>query len=119
MPHTPPLVEPTPTARPERRAHRRTLLGAPVLIETEDSSLSARLVNASAGGISIGADLELAVGQDVSVYFELPIGYAVEARARVLRKDEQGVALQFVDLSREAEVALRSFCRLSGLHRIG
>lgn len=68
--------------------------------------------------MSIETELELAPGEIVGVYFELPIGYAVEARAVVTRIELNRIALRFVEMDHEAEVALRSFCRISGLHSI-
>lgn len=76
-------------------------------------------MNLSAGGVALEADVPLEAQQTVSVYFELPsIGFAVDARAVVIRRDGRLVALCFVDLERETALALRSFCRLSGLHRL-
>lgn len=115
MPNLPPQV--LTSARPERRAFRRAVVGLPVLIETEDASHSGRTTNLSAGGVAVETELDLPEGAAVSVYLELPIGYAVDCRAVVLRREGRVVALRFVDLAKEAEIALRSFCRLSGLHR--
>jgi hypothetical protein len=66
----------------------------------------------------VQAELPLSVGAIVDVYFELPVGYAVETRAEVVRVDAQTLAFRFLELQREALVALRSFCRISGLHRL-
>jgi hypothetical protein len=88
------------------------------MVETETTSRPAGVLNVSGGGVALVTELDLSVGEEVSIYFELPIGYAVETRARVVRRFARGVALRFLDLPKEAEVALRSFCRLSGLHRI-
>lgn len=88
------------------------------MIETEAASERGRVLNVSGGGAAIETPVELAPGEHVSLYFELPIGYAVETRAEVLRREADKVAVKFLELSREAEVALRSFCRISGLHRI-
>lgn len=118
MPSTPPHVQVGPAARPERRADRRAKLDRPVMIDTEAASRPGRALEVSRGGISIESELELAVGETVQVYFELPIGYAVEARARVTRCEKNRIALTFVEMDREAEIALRSFCRISGLHRL-
>jgi hypothetical protein len=118
MPNTPPQAIPATTPRPERRAHRRAPLGRPVLIETDTRSEQGRLLNVSGGGAAIETAVDLALGESVSLYFELPIGYAVETRAEVLRRDGSEVAVRFVELSREAQVALRSFCRISGLHKV-
>jgi hypothetical protein len=118
VPDTPPEMALPVAVRAERRAHRRAPLGRPVMLETESTSRPAAALNVSGGGIALSTELDLAVGEEVSIYFELPIGYAVEARARVMRRDARSVALKFLDLPKEAEVALRSFCRLSGLHKI-
>jgi hypothetical protein len=111
--------EPRISAPPDRRAFRRAVLEKPVLIETSDSERPARGINVSAGGICLQTELELAIGEAVDLYFELPtMGYAVEVQATVVRRESDHTALSFRDLPKESLVALRSFCRLSGLHRI-
>jgi hypothetical protein len=107
-----------PATQPDRRAFRRAMLEKPVMIETPDSERPARGLNVSAGGIYLETELSLSVGESVEVYFELPIGYAVETRATVVRCERDRIALSFTDLPKEALIALRSFCRLSGLHPI-
>ncbi len=99
----------------ERRAFRRAGLDRPVLIETGASSFTARSVDVSGGGLAVRTDRTLAVGERLSVYFELPIGYGVETQAEVLRRDGDRVALRFVGAPAEAVLAVRSFCRVSGL----
>jgi hypothetical protein len=94
------------------------MLEKPVLIEARDTERPARCVNVSAGGICLATELELAIGEAVDLYFELPMGYAVEASATVVRRERDHTAFSFRDLPKESLVALRSFCRLSGLHRI-
>ncbi len=110
--------EPLITQKPDRRAFRRALLERPVLVETADAERPARGINVSGGGIILQTELELALGEAVDLDFELPVGYAVEARAVVVRRDRDQFALRFEDLAKESLVALRSFCRLSGLHQI-
>jgi len=88
------------------------------MIDAEAASRPGRALDVSRGGISIESELELAVGERVEVYFELPIGYAIEARAVVTRAERNLIALQFVEMDHEAEIALRSFCRISGLHKL-
>lgn len=109
---------PPTSVDPDRRAFRRAVLEKPVMIETADSERPARGVNVSAGGICLQTELELAIGEAVELYFELPMGYAVEVQATVVRRERDRTALSFRDLPKESLVALRSFCRLSGLHRI-
>ncbi|MBK7580544.1 MAG: PilZ domain-containing protein [Myxococcales bacterium] len=88
------------------------------MIDTEVASRPGRALNVSRGGLSVETELELREGEIVGVYFELPIGYAVEARAAVTRCEQNRAALRFVEIEREAELALRSFCRISGLHKV-
>ena len=105
-------------AREERRAFKRAPLDRPVLIDDDRVSQPIRAKNVSGGGIAIDAALELEIGSTVDVYFELPIGVAIEAKAEVVRIQEGTIAFRFVDLDHEKVVALRSFCKLSGLHRL-
>jgi hypothetical protein len=116
MPHTPPQTHSGGSPRVERRADRRAKLDRPVMLETESTSRPGRALDVSRGGITVESELELRIGEAVGVYFELPIGYAVDARAVVTRCESNHVALRFTEMEREAEVALRSFCRISGLH---
>jgi hypothetical protein len=96
----------------------RAAVGLPVLLESDSGSAPGRIVNLSSDGVALTTELGLTEGEELSIYFELPIGYAVDARATVLRREDSLTALRFVELGREAKIALRSFCRLSGLHRI-
>ncbi len=86
-----------------------------MLLESSRKTTTARSVNVCAGGIAIHTELDLGDGEAVGVYFELPIGYGVELRARVLRREGAVTVLSFVDGPREALLAIRSFCRISGL----
>jgi len=99
----------------DRRTFRRAPLDRPVLLETDTRSSTARIINVSGGGIAVRTDLGLVVGERMSVYFELPIGYAVQVDAVVLRREGEVAALRFVDAPHEAVLAVRSFCRISGL----
>jgi hypothetical protein len=114
---TPSMREPAPSivAEGERRLHRRARLERPVLVETESRSGNARAIDVGANGIALRTELPLREGERVSVYFELPIGYAVETMAQVVRRDGDLVGLRFVDPPREAVIAVRGFCRISGV----
>jgi hypothetical protein len=114
-----PGVESTEVVDPDRRAYRRARFDRPVMIETEAESKPGKALNVSGGGIALETELGIDIGSEVSLYFELPIGYAVETRAAVVRRDAGLVGLRFLELPRESLVALRSFARISGLHRIG
>lgn len=100
-------------AEGDRRAHRRASLNLPVLVETASRSGTARCIDVGGGGISLRTELPLADKERVSVYFELPIGVAVETTAEVVRREGDVIALRFVDAPREAVIAVRSFCRIS------
>jgi hypothetical protein len=54
------------------------------------------------------------VSDAADLYFELPIGYAVEVRGEVVRSADGVVVVRFVDPPKEAVVAMRAFCRISG-----
>lgn len=102
----------------ERRAFRRAPLDRPVLLETSQRTATARSVNVSGGGLAIRTDLPIALGERVSVYFELPIGYGVETAATLVRRDGDVTVLRFVDGPPEAILAIRAFCRVSGLQPV-
>lgn len=104
-----------PAERAERRAYRRAPLDRPVLLETASKTTTVRSVDVSGGGIAVRTDLPLAPSERLSVYFELPIGYAVQADAEVVRRDGELLVVRFVEAPREAILAVRSFCRISGL----
>jgi hypothetical protein len=72
----------------------------------------ARCENVSVSGIALSCDALLPVGKTVEVYFELPSGVAVDARARVVRAGASRVALRFLALDAQAELALRAHCHL-------
>lgn len=107
-----------PPSEPERRQFRRAPLDKQVLVDDDRVPTPLHAKNVSGGGIAVEASVELEIGAVVEVYFELPIGVAVEARAEVVRVDDGTMAFRFVDLDPEKVLALRSFCRLSGLHRL-
>lgn len=103
---------------PDRRAHRRAPLPAPVMIDTAAESRPFPARNVSGSGLAVAADMVLELGRIVDVYFELPIGVAIEAKAEVVRAADGVLGLRFLDLEHDEEVALRSYCRISGLHRV-
>lgn len=111
---------PNRSSEVDRRAHRRAVLDRPVLLEGNDRTATVRSVDVSGGGIALRLDsrspLRLTPAARVQLYFELPIGYPIETAAEIVRAERDLVALRFVDTSREALTAIRSFCRLSGQH---
>jgi hypothetical protein len=107
------LIQSKPWDRVERRAHRRAPLQAPVIVEDSLGTRTLQCLNVSAGGVAVRLEAPWIGALVVGVYFELPFGFAVESQAQVLRKTDGMIALQFLDLTHEALVALRGFSRLS------
>lgn len=97
----------------DRREHFRAPLSTPALIDAFAAYHRARCENVSVSGVALACDAPLDVGKTVEVYFELPSGVAVETKARVVRAGPSVVALQFVSLEPQAEVALRAHCHLA------
>jgi len=97
----------------DRRVHCRAPLSTPALIDAFAAYHRARCENVSVSGIALACDAVLPVGKTVEVYFELPSGVAVETQARVVRAGPRLVALKFVTLEPQAEIALRAHCHLA------
>lgn len=89
-----------------------------MLIETPRRTATVRSIDVSGGGLKVTSSIEAAVGERVTVYFELPIGVGIEALAEVQRRDGDTMVVRFLGLARESELAIRSFCRISGLRPI-
>lgn len=104
----------TPTST-DRRVHSRAPLSGPALVDAYSEWQRARCQDVSAGGVSLECDAPLDVGKCVELYFELPSGVAIEARALVVRANEHRVALRFLGLDRPAEIALRAHCDSASL----
>lgn len=114
---TPPVSGPASVpSGAERRSHRRAGLAVPVMLDADSAWQKAECLDVSAGGVAVRSAVDLPLGTVLELYFELPSGVAVEARAEIVRRDGDRVALKFVSIEHELEVALRGFCRISGLH---
>jgi hypothetical protein len=115
--HQLPNVAPNRYRNPDdRRIHRRERLCVPALLDLGSSWLKVICSDISAGGLRVEGE-DLPVGSEVEVYVELPSRVAVEAKARVVRGGDRGVALRFIDLGQDARLAITAFCRTSGLRR--
>jgi hypothetical protein len=101
----------------ERRAQRRAAVELPTMVDSVAAHGAGRSRNVSASGMAMTINGEFSVGAIVEVYFELPIGVSVEARGEVVRRSDNELALRFIDLDAKLALALRSFCRVSGLSR--
>lgn len=93
-----------------RRAHRRAALTSPVLIDSARSHHTGRCRDVSEGGLLVELETELPVGTPVDLYFELPTGVSIEARAEVLRSATSTLGLRFEALSTEHRRAVSSYC---------
>jgi hypothetical protein len=85
----------------------------PVLIDTQRDWLRASSVDVSASGLAVASIIPAPVGTVVELYFELPSGIPIEAKAKVVRVAGDCTGLEFVDLARDAMLALRAHCRMS------
>lgn len=99
----------------DRRAYGRAPLEAPAMLDAASSWHAGRCQNVSAGGLAVRTDAELSVGSVLEVYFELPSGVAIETQARVAHAGGGRLGLCFVELDSASALALRSYCRLSGI----
>ena len=116
MPTTESVVRPHASSMQEpadRRAHYRAPLSTPALVDALVDYHRARCENVSVTGVALACDAPLPVGKTVEIYFELPSGVAVETQARVVRAGPSVVALEFLSLNRESELALRAHCHLA------
>jgi hypothetical protein len=95
----------------DRREHFRAPLASPVLVDALSQWRRARCENVSVGGVAVAGAGTLPIGKTVEIYFELPSGVAVETHARVVRSQGEEVALCFLALDQDTELALRAHCR--------
>lgn len=95
--------------RPDRRAHPRARLDAPVLIDARHSWATARCQNVSVCGLAVQVERPLETGTRVELYFELPTGVAVEIDAEVVRAEGTELGLRFVAPSPALAAALGSY----------
>lgn len=99
----------------ERRAFRRARLEAPAMLDAASSWHAGRCQDVCAGGLAVQTDAQFDVGSVIEVYFELPSGVAIETRARIVHAGNGRLGLCFVELDSASALALRSYCRLSGI----
>lgn len=99
----------------DRRTYIRANLDVPVMLDAANTHLCVRCLDASAGGMLVESRFALEPGAEVDIYFELPNRMAIETRGRVLRCTGGAVALAFIQIDPNAQLALRSYCRLSAI----
>ncbi|MFZ5895287.1 MAG: PilZ domain-containing protein [Myxococcota bacterium] len=93
-----------------RRTCRRAELDAPVLLDAESSYYTARCRDVSQAGLGVETQAELKIGTWLDVYFELPTGVAVEARAQVTRVASNRIGIAFREIRQDCAAALREYC---------
>ena len=108
-----PHASPPPQTATDRRIHSRAPLSTPALVDALAAYHKARCENVSVSGVALCCDAALPVGKTVEIYFELPSGVAVDTRARVVRAGGSRVALEFLTLDPQSELALRAHCHLA------
>lgn len=99
----------------DRREHLRAPLDSPALIDALSDWQRARCRDVSVGGVALDCECVLPIGKTVEVYFELPSGVAVETTACVVRCGDRSLALRFLSLGDDAELALRAHCRVASV----
>lgn len=104
------MTAPASSSMGNRRACRRAELHVPVLLDAESSYYTAHCCDVSQAGIGVETQAELPVGTLLEVYFELPTGNAIEARATVARTGPSRLGLRFEDLTAQTTAALREYC---------
>jgi hypothetical protein len=110
-----PHASQAPMATPDRRRHSRAPLATPALVDAFSEYHHARCENVSQSGIALSCEAPLPLGKTVELYFELPSGVAIETQARVVRLGNSRMALTFVALDAQAEIALRAHCHLAAM----
>lgn len=103
----------------ERRAHRRAPLDVPALVDFATFWRRSRCRDVSEGGVSVElteaeTSTLVPLGKELDIYFELPVGIAIETRAQVVRRSGSELGLRFVGLDPEFENALAAYCRALG-----
>jgi hypothetical protein len=93
-----------------RRAQRRAELRVEVMIASEYGYHPALSRDVSPMGLGLESALPLSLGMIIDVYFTLPSGVGIEARAEVVRCADRIVGLRFQGLRREERVELRTYC---------
>lgn len=91
---------------PDRRRYPRTRAAWPVTIEPfSGEPVSGEVIDVSLSGVKVSAGTEIRVGTAVTLRMVLPgSGQRLEIVARAVRRDPDGMALDFIDLT-EADAA--------------
>jgi len=91
----------------DRRRYPRVALEVPVLVDSLRSWEAAETTDISPGGVAIRSERDWGTGAMVDLYFELPGGFAVDARAQFLGAREGLGHFRFVDLAAQARCAIK------------
>jgi len=76
-------------------------------------SFEAKTDNLSAGGMFIRTDYSLSVGNVVTVNFSIPSAShpSITLKGKVLRKNQQGLAIEFISLDYHTFTNLKAFIK--------
>lgn len=91
----------------DRRRYPRVALEVPVLVDSLRSWEAAETTDISPGGVAIRSGRDWGAGAMVDLYFELPGGFAVDARAQFLGATEGLGHFRFVDLAAAVRCAIK------------
>lgn len=99
----------TPAQVDERRTGRRATFPSAVNASRDEASRALVGRNLSTGGLLVEQNLDLRLGDETTLeIFEREAGEALRVRARVVRDDEAGMALQFIDVPPDVAERLES-----------
>ena len=103
------------------RKYPRISLTLPVELQMGDAKISTNTLNLSVGGMLLQPQQRpLAIGTEVEAHFNLPTGYAIATRAKVIHLTTMAkvvhlmgsaIGLQFVDTDESTRQALSQFLR--------
>jgi hypothetical protein len=91
----------------DRRRYPRVALEVPVLVDSLRSWEACETSDISPGGVAIRSGRDWGPGAFVDLYFELPGGFAVDARAQFLGAADGLGRFRFVDLAPQARCAIK------------
>lgn len=90
----------------DRRRFPRVALEVPVLVDSLRSWETSETCDLSPGGVAIRSERDWGHGAVVDLYFELPGGFAIDARAQFLGAVDGLSRFRFVDLALPARSAI-------------
>lgn len=97
----------------DRRRYSREPLEVPVLVDSLRAWETCQTNDISPGGVAIRSERDWGAGAEVDLYFELPGGFAIEARAQFLGAGDGLCRFRFTQLGMPARSAIELHMRAS------